>query len=217
MGVWSRDDVVTIGRREIAGSFPRVSGASWFMIWWLVQSLRVPITFESQKCYQDFLDIHNPRAVLENSLRWDNVGGGVEWRRIASLNDIVSILTIYNSSQVTFKVQLTCPLYFCICGIPHSAFRVSGILQRWQWAIALCGAQMETTGVMNLKAVVWCDLLLFGDPLVVTQCMPFLTQSTWLQDLVWTWHVAPRSAQSQRWLKGALEFRGDHQKSCSVD
>lgn len=192
-----------------------LSKSQWsFMIWWLVQTLRVPITFESQKCYQDFLDIHNPRAVLENSLRWDNV----EWRSGVEKNFKLEwhYCIYYNSSQVTFKVQLTCPWYFCICGIPHSAFRVSGILQRWQWAIALCGAQMETTGVMNLKAVVWCDLLLFGDPLVVTQCMPFLTQSTWLQDLVWTWHVTPRSAQSQRWLKGALEFRGD-QKSCLVD
>lgn len=214
MGVWSRDDVVTIGRREIAGSFPRVSGASWFGGWYKVS---------------EFLSLLRARSVTRISwtftipeLCWRILWGGTMWsrgverRRIASLNDIVSIITIYNSSQVTFKVQLTCPWYFCICGIPNSAFRVSGILQRWQWAIALCGAQMETTGVMNLKAVVWCDLLSFGDPLVVTQCMPFLTQSTWLQDLVWTWHVTLRSAQSQRWLKGALEFRGD-QKSCLVD
>ena len=68
------------------------------MIWWLLQSLRVPITFESQKCYQDFLDIHNPRAVLENSLRWDNV----EWRsgvektcKLEFMNDIVSVITVH--------------------------------------------------------------------------------------------------------------------------
>ena len=94
-----------------------LSKSQWsFMIWWLVQTLRVPITFESQKCYQDFLDIHNPRAVLENSLRWDNV----EWRSGVEKNFKLEwhYCIYYNSSQVTFKVQLTCPWYFAFAAFP---------------------------------------------------------------------------------------------------
>lgn len=91
MGVWSRDDVVTIGRREIAES-PRVSGASWFGI-----TFREPVLpgflghSQSQSCAGEFFEVGVEEWMLKKNPQ----------SKFPRLNHIVSILT-----QVTFEIQL---------------------------------------------------------------------------------------------------------------